>query len=335
MRHFLLLVAILIVIWMIQPVPTHAQLPPFTNGHIDSPYVVPDGSALYFLQSPATPSRWFNGDIGLWIENGAPSTPDTQPLPGHMSAGTPMWWATDIYVSYLNEDGTWSCPANVGEPINTIQSECCMWVSDDQTSMIFSRPSFEIALHGSFIAYRASVQDEWGTPERLYGALGDLLNTTFTNFHQTPSGNLYFDTETTSDRLLYFAEHLGSGVYSEAELMPPAFQSPDEDTQIWVNDTETELYYNYRDETGETLLMHATRPDITAQWSDPTSVELISFEDDNGLVIWGEPSFTADGTMYYVRVNTANNLATELFRAPKNEDGSFGPPEPLEFANCD
>jgi hypothetical protein len=78
----------------------------------------------------------------------------------------------------------------------------------------------------------------------------------------------------------------------------------------------------------------AERSDPDARWGEPRRATLLNFEDPNGYAVWGEPSFTDDGTLYYVRFDTSHPLwPAEVFRAPRNSDGSYGPPErvPVRF----
>ena len=60
--------------------PTQNNLQPFPAGYIDSAYVVPDGSAIYFIHSVAATL-----DI---LQQNPSAKPVTAHLPGHQAAGT-------------------------------------------------------------------------------------------------------------------------------------------------------------------------------------------------------------------------------------------------------
>jgi hypothetical protein len=48
--------------------------------------------------------------------------------------------------------------------------------------------------------------------------------------------------------------------------------------------------------------------------------------------VWGEPSFTSDGTMFFSKLNTATaGWDAELLQTTRNEDGSYGPLRKLIF----
>src|SRR5512135_1980092 len=91
------------------------DLQSFPAGYIDSAYVVPDGSAIYFIHSVAATL-----DI---LQQNPSAKPITAHLPGHQAAEGPYWWNTDIYVSMKNPDGTWGQPQNLGSTINSEHME--------------------------------------------------------------------------------------------------------------------------------------------------------------------------------------------------------------------
>lgn len=302
------------------------QLLPFPAGYIDSPYVLPDESAVYFIQSPASTIDFITGNPD--------AKPVTPPLPGHQASDTGFWWNTDIYVSYRNSDGTWGQPQNVGAPVNSENLEGGPWVSDDQTTMIFMRESVgDVSDSGAFVSHRASKDDAWGAPERLPGELGDYGHRGFTDLMLTPGGNLYFWSELVEgDGTLYWAQSIGDGVWAPAEPLPASFQTEANETQPWVNDEETKLCFNRRGSDGNTQLLCATRADMSVEWGIPAVIEVDGIADGNGATVWGEPSFTRSNRMYFVRFDTADpNWNAILSYSDPREDGSYGAPQPLTF----
>jgi hypothetical protein len=148
----------------------------------------------------------------------------------------------------------------------------------------------------------------------------------------TSGGNLYFWSKSSGEGVLYWARRTVSDSWSDPEQQPQSLQTDSDETQPWVNDSETVIYFNRRGEDGNTQLMVSTRPDASSQWNAPQSVFLQGFADANGYLIWGEPSFTSDGRMFFVRFNTGtSDWDAELLFADKNEDGSYGPPQKLIF----
>jgi hypothetical protein len=307
---------------------THLKRPlkDLPSGYIDSPFVVPDGTAMYFLHSVASTFDMLTAN--------PKARPVTKHLEGHQAKDGGYWWNTDLYVSYRNPDGTWGKPQNLGSNINSKHLEHGPWVNEDQTVLIYSRESVtsDKTLSKSFIARRANNNAPWGIPRELPGALGEYGKTTLTDFHRCPSGNLYFWGEATGDPALYFSKSTGKSTWSAPAQLPQQLQSAKHDTQPWVNDKETVIYFNRRGEDANTQLLQATRLNESKPWSEPKAVKLTGFADASGLSVWGEPSFTKDGTMFFVRFDTTvKGWCAELMSARKNSDGGYGPPKKIIF----
>jgi hypothetical protein len=308
-----------------QLINAQSSLRPFPAGYIDSPYILPDGSALYFLHSVLSTYDLLHG------------TQDpkqvTDFLPDHQGKDGPYWWNSDLYVSYRNEDGiTWGEPVNLGPQINSIHMEGCAWVNNDQTKIIFQRESITDSSHtGNYISERESINDEWGEPVKLPGELGDYAATDFSNFHLVPSGNLYFGTPNIENRDLYFAANDGQGGWEPAELMPENLLSEIDESQVWVNDQETILFYNRRGEDANTQLLYSLRDSVSSEWEDPINCSLQGFEDPLGYTVWGEPSFYSN-KMVYVRFNLATDQwDAEIMEATEYPGYSFRNPVKLTF----
>ena len=108
-----------------------------------------------------------------------------------------------------------------------------------------------------------------------------------------PSGNLYlWEWTSEGDNLLVFGERT-SAVDEEAEYASPANidGTTNYETQIWVNDSETQMVFNHRQADGETELYARERDSDTDPWGDSTVVSTPGFADSSGHNIWGEPSF--------------------------------------------
>ncbi len=306
--------------------PSKNDLQPFPAGYIDSAYVLPDGSAIYFIHSAAS-------TLDLLQQNPS-AKPATAHLPSHQAAQGPYWWNTDIYVSMRDHDGNWGQPQNLGPAINSEHMESGPWTNDEQTELIFTRESVtDPGLSGSFISRRNSKNEPWGTPERLPGELGMYGVTGFTDFHLAPSGNLYFWSGTLAGNgTLYWAKSTGPNQWAPAKLLPDCFQSDLHETQPWVNDEETLICFNRRGDDANTQMLCANRADPSAEWRTPAVVPLKGFADVNNYTVWGEPSFTNDGTMFFVRFDTSTpKWMAEILMSSRQNDGSFGTPQELVF----
>lgn len=295
-------------------------LPSFPTGWVDSPYVTPDESALYFMHSVA--------DIVDVLNQNDNAQPVAEYLPGHHGQNGTYWWNPDIYVSYKNSDDTWSWPENLGDNINTYHIEHCVWVSDDQKTIIFVRDAVDgnTILTGNYVATRDSTDDAWGVPEKLPDNIGDYLNNKYANLHMTPSGNIYLEGEASGNCNLYFAEKISESDWADPVELLVLNSTQDDDTQLWINDTELKMYYNRRDASGDTILLCSIRDTTADSWIDPIEIDLSGFENEYGIKIWGEPSFNLDETkMYFVK-----GLETYLYMASK-DGNAYSSPEKIIF----
>ena len=270
------------------------------GGYIDSTFINHDGDRIYFLHSIYSPSVIAGG--GSSVE--ACSHTQAEQLPGHVS--TPgLEWNTDIY--YVEWDGdVWSDPVNLGEPINSWGMECCMWLNEDETEIIFYSLSDldnddvdeDLGLRptGNYRATRADRDSEWSTPVALpgeYGTEGQLANVWKTDIEKVPSGNLYlWEQNTEGDRLLVFGEMTG-GTYDDPVYADPVNidGTTNYQSQVWVNAEETRLVFNHRDASANTSLYTRERASAADPWGESITVSTTDFADGAGNNIWGEPSF--------------------------------------------
>lgn len=130
-----------------------------TPGYETQPFITADGKALYFSSTRS------DGEGG-----------------------------TDIYVSYLNADGTWGKPQNLGKTINTMFDEMRPFLHADGKTLYFSSRGH--AGMGNFDLYMSTLQADgsWGLPVNLgypINTAGDELG-----IYITPDGSTgYFASE--------------------------------------------------------------------------------------------------------------------------------------------
>jgi len=269
------------------------------GGYIDSTFINYAGDRLYFLHSPLSPSvldgRSAIDDCGH---------AEAEQLPGHVSMAG-LEWNTDLY--YVEWDGeAWSEPQNLGEPINSMGMECCVWLNEDETEIIFNTVSDldgdgvdeDLGLRptGNYMATRADRDSDWSTPVALPGAYGveDQDRSHYRHdIQKVSSGNLYLWEKTPEgDNLLVFGERTGGTDEDPVYADPVNIEgTTNYETQIWANDAETRLVFNHRQSSGESELYTRERASSDDAWGDPTVVSTTDFADSAGSNIWGEPSF--------------------------------------------
>lgn len=301
------------------------------GGYIDSPFLSHDGTRLYFLYS-----TWNTSDfLGGRVPQQCPHGPDF--AGSHITPG--VEYATDLY--FVEWDGhRWSEPQNLGSEVNTVGLECCAWLNDDETEMIFGSTSQD--RNGNYISTRGDNSAPWGPAQVMPGQYGPAgrgmitdptsgttINYEVTDLQQTPSKDLYgWQTDKTGQERLVYGRWNGSS--NDDPTVIPGSESSD--TQIWVSDDELVMLYNHRTTGIDTTLRTMTRASRSAAWSAPSTLPTIGFADPNGLSVWGEPTLTADGTsMLFVRFNTSdsNCWRAEIMRARGTPTTGYSDPEVL------
>jgi len=310
------------------------------GGYIDSTFINKDGDRIYFLHSILSPS----------VLDGRSSLADcyhaeAEMLPGHTT--TPgLEWNTDIY--YVEWDGDlWSEPINLGPSINSLGMECCMWLNDDETEIIFNTVSdldgdgqdedMGMLPTGNYRATRDDRDGEWSAPVALpgvYGTEGQDPSFYRHDIQKLPSGNLYLWQKTTEgDNLLVFGERTGGTDEEPIYADPVTIEgTTNYETQIWVNDTETRMVFNHRQASGETELYTRERASMNEPWGESSPVSTTDFADSTGSHIWGEPSFDeTEDFMLFTRFDTSdsNCWAPDIMVSDGNATSGFGIPTVL------
>ena len=140
-----------------------------TGGYIDSIFINSAGDRIYFLHSKYSVNDMMNGTTIY---------PTVDPLPGQ-TLGAGLDWNTDLY--YIEWTGSsWSTPINLGSAldgtaVNSLGNECCEWLNETETEIIFYRDNFGIpalGTRGNFRATRATRNDPWSTTVLLPGDYG-------------------------------------------------------------------------------------------------------------------------------------------------------------------
>lgn len=70
------------------------------------------------------------------------------------------WGNTDVYVSFCN-DGYWSVPKSLGQPVNTTGAERSPWLSDDRLTLYLSSNGYESTQDLNIYAFTRASADDW------------------------------------------------------------------------------------------------------------------------------------------------------------------------------
>lgn len=96
----------------------------------------------------------------------------------------------DLYVSFLNPNGTWSKPVNMGDEINTVEHESGPFIAADSKTIYFSTMGFPgYGDNDIFLSRRLdSTWTRWSQPENI----GPLINTAkWDGFFTIPASGEY------------------------------------------------------------------------------------------------------------------------------------------------
>jgi hypothetical protein len=127
-------------------------------------------------------------------------------------------------------------------------------------------------------------------------------------------------------------QKIGLYRWAPVESLPADLQTTLDKTQPWVNDAETILCYNRRGEDANTQLLCSARANKSAKRNLPKAIRMKGIASSNGATVWGEPCFTHDNKLYFVRFDTSvTKWKSELFKAVRQGDGSYGSPRRLIF----
>lgn len=114
--------------------------------------------------------------------------------------GDPTFGDRDLYVSFLEDDGRWSEPLNLGSDVNTTLIEDAPYLAPDDKTLYFSSDGY-IGYGGSDIYITRRLDDtwtKWSTPENLGPLINSPLRDAF--FNIPPTGDYgYFSREMTKD----------------------------------------------------------------------------------------------------------------------------------------
>jgi hypothetical protein len=291
--------------------PVASRLPINTAGWSDSPFISRDGKRLYFMYS-----RY---DFGPWILSGGATPPR---LAGPDRAGlhkssTNPFDESDIYVSTLNADGSWSEPVAMGFNGN--------W--GDSSGMEINNGNGFVWLRGDgavndIVTATRNQDGSWTTPLVLGGGInahgtGILQD----NPHLSPDGNALWFTSTRANgqggKDFWFSMQTNGAWSTPLNVIPP-FSSTGDDDQLWISPVSADVYWN-----GPNGLMHCTSNGSTCT-AAPAVVTI------PGCGFAAEASMPDDGSRLYFACGNLTTGRVSIMYSVKQPNGSWGPATPVD-----
>lgn len=276
------------------------------SGWVDSPYVTPDGSALYFMYSRYNFFPIFTGGTPQLV---------TKSRSGHHTNDQNPFEDSDIYVSYRQSDGSWGVPQNLS--FNTAAGECCAMVVGSPAVMYY-QTGYADTLQD--IVYREQkANGSWGKAVRLPQGVNSVA--VEDNPHVSADQNhLWFTSQSREGGIggydIWYSKKV-DGKWTDAVNVGAPINTAGDEDQIWVGEDgttffnrENGIYQSYWD--GE-------------KFSLPKQVRI-----DAPVTHLAEVSIADNGTtMYFTGADPAKQ-EIKIYSAAKRADGSWGPAKPVD-----
>lgn len=189
----------------------------------------------------------------------------------------------DIYISYKENDSTWSDPVSISPNINTVTHEGSIGLLADGKTLLIYKDS-----NGGDIFYSKLENDVWTVPE----GLGTSVNTPNweTSACLTPDGNtLYFISDRpggVGGRDIWKCTKLPNGNWSFGQNLGPPVNTPYDEESPYIHPSGNVLFYSSQGHQtiGGFDIFFSTKGD--KGWDAPINI--------------GYPINTTDDDLYYV-----------------------------------
>ncbi|MDH5398881.1 MAG: OmpA family protein [Cyclobacteriaceae bacterium] len=154
----------------------------------------------------------------------------------------------DIYVTFQQEDGTWSVPLNLGKTINTGEEEAAPYLAEDGKTLFFSSDG-HLGYGGADVFISRRLDDtwtNWSEPENLGTAVNSREDDMFFYLTESDHKYAYFTRGDKKDadiyRLLLPIFHLPEPVVAlEGRVLNRKTMEPIGDARITFRETESRV----------------------------------------------------------------------------------------------
>jgi len=201
-------------------------------------------------------------------------------------------------------DFTFGEPVNLGPTINSPHNECYSIISVDGLELYFNsaRPGVNSSSWDIYVAKRATIDDDWGTPV----CLGSNVNTSRDEYmpRLSPDGlELYYDVRNRPGGYGNFDTWVNrrptkDSAWGPAENFGPIVNTAGGDGTVWITNDGLELYFSSaRPSSGlsPAPIYVSTRATTEDDWGDPVrlgppvdgpSIDLIASVSADGLALF-------------------------------------------------
>jgi len=197
----------------------------------------------------------------------------------------------DFFVSYKNDDGTWTPSHNVGTPLNTDNNEGAQAISADGNYLFYTACNRKNDFGSCDIYISQNIGNKWSEPKNI----GSPVNTIHWESNPSPSADgkvLYFASGNRSDsrggRDIYMSKKDENGNWSEPVNLGDSINTSKNEYAPFIHPDGKTLYFSsdgWPGLGGQDIYFSKLKNDGT--WTTPKNIgyPINTFYDDFGLIV--------------------------------------------------
>jgi outer membrane protein OmpA-like peptidoglycan-associated protein len=197
----------------------------------------------------------------------------------------------DFFITYKNEDGTWSPSMNVGFPLNTEDNEGAQGISADGRFLFYTACNRKEDFGSCDIYYSKRMGNKWSTPINI----GPPISTKYWESNPSPSsdGRVLFlasggRPDSKGGRDIYMAKRNEDGSWSEPVNLGDSINTSKNEYAPAIHPDGKTLYFSsdgWPGMGGQDIFYSRLKKDGT--WSTPKNIgyPINTFVDDFGLIV--------------------------------------------------
>ena len=238
----------------------------------------------------------------------------TSQLPTNMR--TPMGTTLmqeDFFITYKNDDGTWSPSMNVGAPLNTEDNEGAQGISADGRFLFYTACNRKEDFGSCDIYMSEKIGNNWTTPKNI----GPPISTNFWESNPAPSsdGRILFIASggrpgTKGGRDIYVSYKSEDGKWSEPENLGDSINTNGNEYAPFIHPDGRTLYFSsdgWPGMGGQDIFYSKLKSDGT--WSTPKNIgyPINTYADDFGFIV------NTRGDFAYYSSNRKGTIDWDIF----------------------
>ncbi len=197
----------------------------------------------------------------------------------------------DFFITYKNEDGTWSPSMNVGSPLNTEDNEGAQGISADGRFLFYTACNRKEDFGSCDIYYSKRMGNKWSSPINI----GPPISTKYWESNPSPSsdGRVLFlasggRPDSKGGRDIYMAKRNDDGSWSEPVNLGDSINTAKNEYAPSIHPDGKTLYFSsdgWPGMGGQDIFYSRLKKDGT--WSTPKNLgyPINTFVDDFGLIV--------------------------------------------------